>query len=63
MLAGFKDSGKIASWATDSVSWAVGVGLVNGIPGTDGLYFEPQGAAQRSHVAAMLKRLCTTFNY
>ena len=63
MLAGFNDSGKIASWAADSVSWAVGVGLVNGIPGTDGLYFDPQGAAQRSHVAAMLKRLCTTFNY
>ncbi|MGN0962009.1 MAG: S-layer homology domain-containing protein, partial [Clostridia bacterium] len=63
MLAGFNDSGKIAFWAADSVSWAVGVGLVNGIPRSDGLYFDPQGAAQRCHVAAMLQRLCTTFNY
>ena len=63
MLAGFKDSGKIAAWLLDSVSRAVGVGLVNGIPDSDGLYFDPQGAAQRCHVAAMLQRLCTTFNY
>ena len=54
MLAGFKDSGKIAAWVLDSVSRAVGVGLVNGIPDSDGLYFDPQGAAQRCHVAAML---------
>ncbi|MGM9567240.1 MAG: S-layer homology domain-containing protein [Clostridia bacterium] len=63
MLAGFKDNGEIADWASDSVSWAFGVDLVRGSDEWDGLYFRPNHPAQRSHVAAMLKRLCTTFNY
>lgn len=61
MLAGFADCDKVASWAVDAMSWAVGVGLVGGSKEPDGLYLLPQGNALRCQVAAILHRFCEKF--
>ena len=63
MLVGFADQSKVSSWAADSMSWAVGVGLVGGSNEKDGLYLMPQGNAQRCQVAAIFQRFCTNFAY
>ena len=51
-LAGFRDAGTVASWGQQAISWAVGVGIMNGDEGS--LY--PNGDATRAEVAAMLHR-------
>lgn len=63
MLTGFTDNSKVSNWAADSMSWAVGVGLVGGSNEKDGLYLMPQGNAQRCQVAAIFQRFCTNFAY
>ena len=52
-LSAFSDNGTVASWAKDAMSWAVGVGILNG---GDGGRLLPAGAAERAQVAAMLHR-------
>ncbi|MDD6642849.1 MAG: S-layer homology domain-containing protein [Firmicutes bacterium] len=61
MLAGFADYAKVSSWAADSVSWAVGTGMITGSNEKDGLYLMPAGNASRCQVAAIFHRFCTTF--
>lgn len=51
-LEGFQDSGVVASWSMKAMSWAVGVGILNGSDGS----LVPEGAATRAEVAAMLHR-------
>lgn len=51
-LAGFRDAGTVASWGREAISWAVGVGILNGNNGA----LLPDGAATRAEVAAMLHR-------
>ncbi len=51
-LAGFRDAGSVASWGQTAISWAVGVGILNGSDGS----LLPNGDATRAEVAAMLHR-------
>lgn len=51
-LTGFRDVGAVASWGTKAISWAVGAGILNGSGGA----LQPNGAATRAEVAAMLHR-------
>lgn len=60
MLAGFADSNQVSSWATESMSWAVGAGLINGIE-NEGWYLQPKGNALRCQAAAILHRYIDTF--
>lgn len=52
-LSEFSDSGKVASWAQDAMSWANAEGLITG---TDKNELLPQGVATREQVAAILHR-------
>ena len=51
-LSAFPDAWAVESWAQDAMSWAVGVGIING---SDGKLL-PGDGAQRAQVAAMLHR-------
>lgn len=61
MLVGFADHAKVSDWALDSMSWAVGTGMISGSNEKDGLYLMPSGNALRCQVAAILHRFCTTY--
>ncbi len=54
-LAAFADVESISSWATDSVQWAVGAGIINGRSATK---LAPTGNATRAEAACMLQRVC-----
>lgn len=56
MLVGFGDHQDVSSWADESMSWAVGSGLINGMETDEGLFLVPQGQANRAQIAAMLHR-------
>lgn len=51
-LSRFGDSGAVASWGREAVSWAVGAGILGG---SDGM-LAPYGDATRAEVSAMLHR-------
>lgn len=51
-LSRFGDSGTVASWGREAISWAVSAGILNG---NNGLLL-PGGDATRAEVAAMLHR-------
>jgi hypothetical protein len=53
-LSAFTDSTKLSSWATDSMKWAVGAKLINGVTTST---IVPQGTATRAQTAAMVMRL------
>lgn len=53
-LTGYADASAVGSWAAESLSWAVGAGLVNG---TGAAALSPTGTATRAQAAAMLQRL------
>lgn len=55
-LTQFADSGQIAEWARENVSWAVGAGLLSGKG--NGI-LDPQGNTTRAEAAAILQRLIT----
>jgi len=57
-LASFSDAGKISSWATEEMQWAVAIGLINGMG--DGTV-APQGDAERCQVAAIFMRFCDKY--
>lgn len=61
MTGGFCDLDTVSSWAEESISWAVGVGLLNGFNEEDGLYLRPQGNATRCQAAAIIHRFCEYF--
>ena len=52
-LSGFADAETISEWAVESVSWAVGYGLISGK--NDGI-IDPKGLTTRAEAAAMLQR-------
>lgn len=54
-LSAFTDREEISSYAADTLSWAVGVGLISGM-GNGRL--DPGGSATRAQVATMLMRFC-----
>ena len=51
-LSRFGDSGTVASWGREAVSWAIGAGILNG---NNGMLL-PNGDATRAEVSAMLHR-------
>ena len=53
-LTAFNDSASVSPWAKDTMRWAVGAGLINGMSDTT---IVPQGTATRAQVAAMVMRL------
>lgn len=55
-LSAYSDAAAISSWATDVMRWAVAENLINGVT-ADAL--QPQGAATRAQVAAILERFLT----
>lgn len=54
-LSRFLDAAAVAPWGRNAISWAVGVGILNG---SDGALI-PDGDASRAEVAAMLHRFST----
>ena len=52
-FTGYSDYTKVSNWATDSMSWAISVGLING---TDQNELLPQGMTTRAQLAAILNR-------
>ncbi|MBQ6263383.1 MAG: S-layer homology domain-containing protein [Clostridia bacterium] len=59
-LSLFPDSGKISAWAAESLSWAVGGGLIKG---TNDGRLSPDGKATREQFAAILHRFDDTFSF
>ena len=55
-LTSFSDSGKVSDWAEESMTWAVGAGIITG---SDGGTLLPGNNATRAEVATMLQRLRT----
>ena len=53
-LSAYKDRNQISSYAYDAISWAVGVGIINGTSATT---IEPQSYATRAEIATMICRL------
>ncbi|WP_229106876.1 SwmB domain-containing protein [Paenibacillus sp. 1001270B_150601_E10] len=60
VLQGFKDRGRISSYAKDAVIRSVSSGLIAGVTTNT---FDPQGIATRAQAAVMLERLLVQVNY
>ena len=58
-LTRFPDADTASGWAVDALSWAVGIGLING----KGNLLAPQDQSTRAEVATVLQRFCTHFPY
>ena len=54
-LSSYSDASQVASYATESMSWAVGSGLITGTSGTT---LSPAGSATRAQAAVILARFC-----
>lgn len=54
-LTAFPDSNKISNWAVDSVKWAVGNSIINGITENSVNYIKPKNTATRAQTAVMFK--------
>lgn len=54
-LNSYSDASQVASYATESMSWAVGSGLITGTSGTT---LSPAGSATRAQAAVILARFC-----
>ena len=57
-LQAYTDADSISGWAADAMSWAVGVGLIQGVTSTT---LDPQGSASRAQVAAVFMRYAELF--
>lgn len=55
-LAAYPDAGSVSAYARDAMAWAVGNGLITGIPYGKTDYLEPGGSATRAQVATILMR-------
>lgn len=55
-LSGYSDADTISSWASDVISWANAMGLINGMSETE---LAPKATATRAQVAAILERFLT----
>ncbi|WP_088548903.1 SwmB domain-containing protein [Paenibacillus aquistagni] len=60
VLQGFKDRGRISSYAKEAVIRSVSSGLIAGVTANT---FDPQGDATRAQAAVMLERLLVQVNY
>ena len=54
LLGRFTDGESVSSWAEEAMAWAVSQGVLTG----DGDLLNPQAAATRAQVAAILARYC-----
>ena len=52
-LSHYSDADRIGSWASDTMRWAVACGLISGMTNDT---LQPQGAATRAQLAAILQR-------
>lgn len=58
-MSRYADSGDASVWASESLAWAVGVGLINGMMDSDGnVRLAPKGDATRAQVTAIMERYC-----
>ena len=55
-LAAYPDAGSVSAYARDAMAWAVGNGLIGGLPHGKTDYLEPGGSATRAQVATILMR-------
>ena len=55
-LAAYPDAGSVSAYARDAMAWAVGNGLISGLPHGKTDYLEPGGSATRAQVATILMR-------
>ena len=55
-LNGYADKGKVSSWATKAMTWAVSHGIISGV--TDST-LSPLSSATRAQVVVMLHRYLT----
>lgn len=61
-FSSYPDAGRVSSWATQEMSWAVGALLINGISMEDGYtYLAPQNSATRAQMATILMRFCDKY--
>ena len=57
-LSAYPDAGDVSDWATNSLSWAVGSGVLNGVDVGDGVReLQPGRACTRTEMAALLMNL------
>lgn len=54
-LEDYEDAGYVSRWAFDAFQWAIGAGLIHGVPGNR---LDPKGYASRAQVALILMRFC-----
>ena len=57
-LSTYPDAEKISPFAREAMSWAVAVGLVNGMPEAEGIVLNPQGTTNRAQMATIFMRFC-----
>ncbi|MBR5633436.1 MAG: S-layer homology domain-containing protein, partial [Clostridia bacterium] len=55
-IAVFPDSGKVASWAADTVKWAAGTGIITGKGTGSSATLSPEDLATRAEFATIIKR-------
>lgn len=57
-MSKFGDANDVSSWASEAMTWAVGVGLINGVadPAT-GVTLSPAKTATRAEVATIMQRM------
>lgn len=55
-LERFPDASDVQEWSVESMAWSAYEGIVTGVETPDGLYLEPNRAATRAEVAAMMSR-------
>ena len=56
-LSSFPDDGRVSAYASDAMSWAVAIDLVNGTQIGSSTHLDPHGNATRAQVATILMRL------
>ena len=57
-LSIYADGDEISAYARDAMSWAVAVGLLEGMPAGEDLVLDPQGNANRAQAATVFHRFC-----
>lgn len=55
-LADYPDAGSVSAYARNAMAWAVGNGLIKGLPHDKTDYLEPGGSTTRAQVATILMR-------
>ena len=57
-LSKFSDANDVSSWASEAMTWAVGVSLINGVADpVTGTILAPAKTASRAEVATIMQRL------